>query len=562
MSERPRRYLTTAKGSNIPQRVLYVWCETTTRCPACGVAPVYLHEWFAHEWPPMNFHSGLCASQFWSLVYRYRQSTIIVTDNACRDAAILGLWTRLDSGELRLTDRDPVLCDPPTIVNVTHGRQQITWIDTRNYGTDDWHAVDAGLRDWIQSGHSRWGMTAASLAWQSFGATGGLSKIQQHGDTLALKLERAAMYGGICEANHVGVIKGPVAQVDIRSFYPSVMRNLAVPVELLEIGQGRAELCAPEMIAEVQIDTNESGSFAGGRYPYRRGGKVIYPHGKYWTVLCGPELTQAIERNEVYEFGRWAMYRLEPIFSTWVDAVLFRRRRAEECGNANAVSLWKSVANSLWGKFAAKSHQWQRAVPDHTPHRWGEWVHVDNELLQIQHWRAIAGHTWLELEQGEHPDSVPMIAAWITSAARVKARQAMEMIRFCSSEIYYWDTDGGLVSKCPLINMLEPNKYVNINGFRCVGTHSEAEILGLKSYRLDDTWHVAGLSRNAKVTDGGVAIERVGARGLAHMKGELSEVSQTWERAILLGSCDVPGTVNADGSVTPPVVHDDVRVEL
>src|SRR5205807_1547071 len=109
-----------------------------------------------------------------------------------------------------------------------------------------------------------------------------------------------------------------------------------------------------ECIADVEISTSQA------NYPFRQSNHCVYPVGRFWTTLCGPELLHAYSRNRIIRFGRWARYSLSCLFGDYVRCLWDMRCRYKDRGDAVKANLCKWLLNSLAGKFGQRSRRWEK----------------------------------------------------------------------------------------------------------------------------------------------------------------------------------------------------------
>src|SRR5690606_6461361 len=173
-----------------------------------------------------------------------------------------------------------------------------------------------------------------------------------HDNDEVLKLEREAYYGGRVEVWKRGIAREPIFGVDINSMYPHVMRENLYPTKLIshrkkETVSGLGSLLRQGFggIAKVTISTTENA------YPMRYKGKLIFPVGTFQTVISTPEIEYALKRGDIKAVHEVAVYKMAPIFKTFVDRFYTFREKAKQEKDAVWDLLYKLVLNSLYGKF-------------------------------------------------------------------------------------------------------------------------------------------------------------------------------------------------------------------
>jgi len=203
------------------------------------------------------------------------------------------------------------------------------------------------------------GNQAFTLAGQAFNAFRHrfmTKTIKIHANKEIDKLELEAYYGGRTEAFYIGEVKEtPIYYLDVNSLYPYVMKVKKYPVNLkfyfpkmtikslkrfLDMG-----FCA---IARVIVNTNRND------IPKRFEGKLIFPVGRFETVLCTESLINALENNEIEEVKEVAIYDADYIFADYVDYFYALKLKYEKEGNKAMRLMTKLFLNSLYGKFGQR----------------------------------------------------------------------------------------------------------------------------------------------------------------------------------------------------------------
>lgn len=499
--------------------------------------------------------------------------------------------------------------DPPTIVSVRHGDATLTLVDTFNYwrvGLDqlgseigvptlpmpDFAAPD---REWFQYctrdveviekailnllGYWRkwdmgqWRNTAPGLAWNAYRHRFLNSQVLIHGHRAALKLERDGYYGGECRCFFVGTVHdqadalravkprkgdhgpgqlvGPVYELDVASLYPSVMAANRFPcrlVEWWEKGNSRALAAVrPDrgILAEVELRT------AGNTYPVRVKGRTRYAAGHFTTVLPGPELTRAIEADEVLSIGRVAIYQMADLFSDYVAHFWNLRRLAEGANRPAEAGFFKMMLNSLSGKWGQRINSWEDTPGEPAICPWQQWFRGTDARGVPQLWRSIGFHTQRSQKEGESPDSFPAVCAWITALGREVLRNLRQVAG--QGNVCYQDTDSLHVldagyGRLQDAGLVRENELGFLRLKKRVGS---AAYYGLKHYRLGDKVVIGAVARDAVSDDGRVytyaQFQRLPSVLSDRPRGEITVKSVTKT----LSPNHPDGTAGPDGWVLP-----------
>lgn len=544
------------------------WYDTELRCWAASAVRMVKGQ-VTKRWEA----DGIDGQQFWAWVAERtssRYETYVWGHNVKCDLQWSGFWRECDAG--RIVRKITICEDYPVIIRATNARGKIVVLDSMNWfrcplddvgrwvGKPKWtmprdddpdtdwlaycrndvailEAAILRLETWLRE--NRLGRMAWTLPKQSFRAwnrhwTGG--RIVPHGKPEATEIERKAYYGGRCEVRFQGIVsRFPVPNdvtkawgvvppprllgtsvhvVDIRSFYPSVMLTLQVPVRLREVLERpsmntlKRYMRNDAVIGHVLINSKRTA------YPLRRNGYTTYPTGRFWTVLCGPELEQAIGRGEVEAIGQTAFYDRKPIFASFVRDIWPLRKAALDAGDRVGEKLVKLLLNSCYGVWGQLWQGWEDA-PDHPPFRavddsgkplawtrgivdddgylrWGSWVECSTRTQEATQYRVLAGQVQRKRVKGEHPRAFPAIAAYVTSAGRVALQRLLDHVP--GKAVVYVDTDSLHVTDEGWLALQHAGVYLGdvLGGLTYEGPYDYAEYVQRKAYRLGHDWTIAG----------------------------------------------------------------------
>lgn len=406
-----------------------------------------------------------------------------------------------------------VLQDPPTVLHarVAGTTGSIHWVDARNYGVNiadhdesarervqRLHGFSLGMIGTLKShGLGSLRDTAGSQAMHSFRKKHLRSVMLCHTVRQALDLEGASYYGGRCEAYRIGRIEGPVYHYDVRSLYPSVCSSHLLPVRLRGVCLDVPDVLAGQRsdlaywIADVTIQTDEPA------YPVRDGTLMVFPLGRFRTVLAGPELVDACERNRVVAWHAAASYDCEPALKSYADEMDQIRRDAEESGNVPLKQWSKAMSVCLPGKLGQKDRRWVTVGSWAGFGYYAEWHQKDKSGKWVR-WRTVAGITQYEHVGDWHHDSVPAVASYITSAGRISL---LSLLRACGwDNCYYCDTDSLFCSPLGSGRLVAAGlvRTGEMGYLRQEGVYHEMEIRGLKDYTVDGRRVLAGLPKGTQ----------------------------------------------------------------
>lgn len=285
-----------------------------------------------------------------------------------------------------------------------------------------------------------------------------------------------------------------IYRIDCNQCYPYVMSQGRYPVRLYRrleappVAELKAALVHYPAVACVRIYSQKE------PYPQRRKGKTSWKVGRVDTVLCGPELERAVASGHVIGVEVAQLYHAGDLFGSWFDAV--QKMRADAQGDADPLrlALVKRLANSLHGKFGQSGRQWEMLPGQTAPQSWGEYAHHDLATGSVERRRAIDGAAQVMREADDGRGCCPAIAAWVCSYAR----EHMRSIRLEAGErnVFYEDADSLHVSqsgfdRLSLSGRIHP---LHPGSFKCESVVHSAEYRGVKHYRHDGNWTIAGHS--------------------------------------------------------------------
>lgn len=525
------------------------WCEFTTRAEfwswldtwAAGLGNVCL---WGH-----NLGYDLTLLDFWGLLTRHVWSVFSPTDlrklrqgqPADPPVGFRGLC---------------VVEDPPTIVVARRQGVTLTCCDTFNYwqlplsklgawvGLDklELPAADADLwtwrqycrRDvqivqhvitrllcWWQANHlGNWGWTAPSLAWRSYRHRFLKSRVLVDANEHAAELGRAAYVGGEVYSGFVGQfglepapppgtlwrmdapppghLTAEIHVLDVESCYAGVMATEQFPRQLLGVYAApslralEGWQCNRCVVAEVFLDSPED------TYPVLVGKERYFARGKLHTTLCGPELARALRAGHVVRCRKASVYapgRILRDFALWWWQV---KAQAEKDGDQVTRHLAKLVLNALVGRFGERRPTWEHTRAFVAGQGWGAVARIVDGVVDKGKYRAIAGYLQEAQERMETKDSMPVIAAFVTSCARERLRDLRQLAG--DRAVLYQDTDSLHVTDEGLIRLVLGDQVERgrLGALRYLYTASSGEYRGWKDYTHDGTHCVSGLKEKAR----------------------------------------------------------------
>jgi len=496
-------------------------------------------------------HTSTNVGEFWRVlesIAQVRGTVLVCSNRATETWCLLEFWEGLERGRIHLAGHDSrdnrgnsdcdgecrvepigsgrtgcgadrqgdtqpirgflVVEDPPTIAYfwLRECPSLIRWIDVRNYGVILPRNTSGGFEParhivtFMESmvrqlRERRLGAvkdTSGAQALYSFRRKHLKNAILCHTVKEVLDLEDAAYFAGRCECGRLGRIDGPVYELDIRGSYLFTMRYCPVPCRLRNYVLSTATGECPDfgtpfgIIGEVLLTTEQPD------YPYRREGISVWPVGVLKTTLCGPELYDAYDKGRILKWFRWAEYDTEPALSGFADEVYDLRCQAEKSGDKLLAGWAKALAVSLVGKLGQRGKYWEW-LPERKPYIMYNQEFARDKDGVVRRYQEIAGYHRREIEVGWADDSVPAIAGWITSAARLRLQTMLHCAGM--SECYYYDTDSIFCSAAGFARLARAGwiKDGELGFLQFKGVHQWMEINGIKSYRTPDRHRMAGI---------------------------------------------------------------------
>lgn len=331
-----------------------------------------------------------------------------------------------------------------------------------------WLSVVQRLSQWWgENSKAPWGFTCGQLGWGILRTHIQPRFVCTHCHDAAHELEGEGKFGGRASVwfiGDVGVpsmhenpkcpappassyppIPGPLYSIDVRSMYPFLLRERHFPGKLRQWHMNPPASTPQQLtsmfgvIASVTIETSR------GEYPVRQGDRVVYPTGRFTTVLCGPELDTLRKDGRVIKCHRMALYTLGKPFSGAAGALIEMRERARAKGDTAWEMFAKLLANSIGGKLGQRKGFWKINRKVFPQERWGQWADVSAGTGRYKRYRALAGLVWEWVPNP--PGDGPFVAAYnyLQAWGRVMIRRIRDACPPFS--VVSQDTDGLWVTR-------------------------------------------------------------------------------------------------------------------
>lgn len=324
------------------------------------------------------------------------------------------------------------------------------------------------------------GVTISSQAFNTYRHRFMPQDIFIHNRKYALNLERESYFGGRTECFKLGDFTGEkFYYLDVNSMYPAVMKSNWYPVKYL-----RYDLkCTPAVlkyylnkyciVARVKIDTKKP------IVPLRRKEKVIFPIGKFETILTTGELSLALKENVITKVLSVAIYQRGKIFKAFVAFFYNERIKAKSQGKTAYDVFYKILMNSLYGKFGQQMGEWETV--DHCdPKQVDYWNEIVSGDSKIYRYRKINGLVQRYENKSEAFNSFPAISAHVTAYARVKMWGLISKAGV--DNIYYCDTDSLFVNQQGYDNLLPKISKTDLGKLKLEDVTEDLKLFGCKHY--------------------------------------------------------------------------------
>ncbi len=594
--KRKPHVLKSEKTLTIPRHLLFVDTETAeTILPngdikqtlKLGVACYYQRSYGRHL-PVERWHDFYDCSSFWSFAFGCcppKQKLWIIARNLSFDYTILRGWSHLRSMGYKLKFFHS--SGATTIISVRKKGSSMVFLDSMNWFPEslaktgeriglpklkidfstcsDPELLTYCRRDveielenfkmfirFLESNRlARLCYTRGSTAMAAYLLTHYTTKIYIHNNKQAIDLERTSYKGGRVECFYLGDLKNEDFYIlDVNSLYPFVMRNNSYPVRYKKIVR-RIELSSLDnylqtkaVVAKVLINTDEPVYAV-------KGGRTAFPVGRFWTVLCTPELKYAFAFGHIEQVEQAVIYDHKNIFASYVDKFYSLRQEFKSAGVEVYDNLCKYMLNSLYGKFGQKGENWKKigVCPDEPDREELVFNYHGHRCTKL---RYLLGELFLMTGHDETFDSFPAIAAHVTAYARMHLWGLMQTAG--SGNYFYCDTDSLIVNKRGFQCLKSELSQTVLGGLKIVEYCRSLTIRGLKDYSTPTKQVVKGIRKNAvKIGDGVYRQEQ-----WPSFKGLLRD-SQTEDYTIKiitkhLGREYTKGTVTDSGLVDPFVL--------
>lgn len=478
----------------------------------------------------------------------------VVAHNLGFDLTQIDFWCK--SEELGMECTYAVLEDPPLFLSYKWKGCKIVFLDTFNFWkcsvadmgkSLNLHKLpmpdkNASLRDWKEycfrdvqilanqvislldfltdNELGSFGISAPSIAMNTFKKRFMKHAIYIHDRYSVLRLERSCYYGGLVNNFFIGKQKGiKLYHTDVNSLYPSVMLN-NFPTKLIDSKTDLPVKQLKELSKEFGICALVSMQSKEHTYPTRYNGKLCEVTGRFRTSLCGAELIKALEHNEIMYCHYASWYEMKPIFTHFINYFWSMRQAYKKANDRVREQLVKLLMNSLYGKFGQKGYAWKEYSPNllrvyyemhgmPMPAKYADPSYCPLLPSQVTRWypegldthlnlRYLSGKLEMKMPTGEHSESFVAISAFVTAYARERLRKLISIAG--KQQTYYCDTDSLFTTRLGYQRLIAANE-VNQNELgklKLEGESDDWQFFGPKDYQFGPKNVMKGIRKNAR----------------------------------------------------------------
>jgi len=303
-------------------------------------------------------------------------------------------------------------------------------------------------------------------------------------------------------------------------------------------------------IAEVEIETDRQA------YPFREKGKVLFPIGRFRTVLCTESLRDALDLGEIVSIGKCAVYKMDYIFAEYVDYFYSIRMKARKEGDKIIDRMSKLFMNSLYGKFAQQRDievleeecKSDKYIREEVYDRLTGETRIITQLFNV-----------LKITQGKEPipGSIFSIPAHVTEYGRNLLWRLIA--KTGSDRVLYCDTDCIKIRSSDLPHVDYPIDSDALGALKIEAEYSDLSIYAPKDYTTNLKRRIKGVPASAVSLDGETWEYKQFGRQLTHLReGNTDDfIVKTVRKE--LSRLYTKGRVSSSGFVTPWVFPDDLE---
>jgi hypothetical protein len=367
-------------------------------------------------------------------------------------------WLQMSNGKRRLTMADSVSWLPKSVEALGRlmGIEKVplpdnddddaTWLARCSIDVDIVACALEQLLDWWDRGkRGCWSLTGAATGWNAYRHIKHASRVLIEADPDARAFERRAINAGRREVWRVGHLpKARYVELDFERAHLTVCRRKLLPVKRsnafgpIGLDDWRLHAHSHAPIAEVTVRTTVP------RYPVELEGRIWYPVGTFRTILCGPEIHDAMNRGELLAVHRGIMYRLGASMDRWATWINDTLDGIVPDTPPMAELACKAWSRRVPGKWATRTSKLLMELP--APEQsWHLERGIDHPSGQRCALLYIGGRVQHLLQDQDADDAFPAVLAFIQSHTRVAMGKLID--HFGPEWLVSCNTDG-LIVRC------------------------------------------------------------------------------------------------------------------
>ena len=247
----------------------------------------------------------------------------------------------------------------------------------------------------------------------------------------------------------------------------------------------------------MEEETRVLCSTDGLDFPYRANSGIGYRAGRFESTLAGPELYKLASHQGIEVMFDFAGYEVAPIFRKFVEDFWALRQRYQKEGDALYDSFCKLLLNSLYGKFAQKSPEWEPSPDVFACTAFEQWSNINLVTNERQIYRSIGYNVQKQVGRREKAGSFIAISSFVTSYAREYMRAVRE--KSGPGNTFYQGVDSLIVNKEGLDN-LDRGNMLDDRAIGKLKIQCEADgcvIEGLNDYKIGEKTVRCGVKSSA-----------------------------------------------------------------
>jgi hypothetical protein len=341
----------------------------------------------------------------------------------------------------------------------------------------------------------KFSLTRASQAFTAYRTKFMKHEIYTHNNTEVIELEQAGYFGGRVESGFLGKMpKEDYVLVDINSQYPYVMQKYKYPTRLVDYTENINYELLPLILrdycvmAEVWISTDEP------IYAVRRKGKLIFPTGKFRTVICTEALKYGLKHNHIEAIIKMSIYRKADIFSDYIKYFYNYKQLYSKQDNKIMRNISKYLMLHVYGKFGQMkpitTEQQEINYKGYYREETYDLVTKQTEIVT-----KLFNKVWITF--GREPSSYYFVSipAHITENARLYLYKLMKTVGI--DNFIYCDTDSLIIRRKHLPKLKRYLHKYRLGGLKEEYNFTDLTINGAKYYTMGDIKKIKGVPEKA-----------------------------------------------------------------